>query len=215
LAHQLINKKYIYILYLFLLFFNSNFDIIELVIKLSLEKLKAECEKCEKCPLCGGRTNVVFGGGDENADILLIGEAPGANEDLQGKPFIGRSGKLLDSMLNTAGLSRENNIYITNMVKCRPPENRDPKPAETAVCREWLEKQMEIIQPKIVVCIGRIAAQKIIDKDFRVTQQHGEFVEKNGVFYTATYHPAAILRNINNKPYAIEDWRKIKEKAMQ
>lgn len=196
-----------------MLFFNSYFVIIILVINMNLQELKAQCLKCEKCSLCEGRTQVVFGGGNENADILLIGEAPGANEDLEGKPFIGRSGKLLDSMLEEAGLSREKNIYITNMAKCRPPENRDPKPAETAVCLEWLSKQLEIIKPKIVVCVGRISAQKMIDKGFKVTQQHGEFVEKDGVFYTATYHPAAILRNINNKPYAIADWKKIKEKA--
>lgn len=180
-----------------------------------LSELKKQCESCTKCPLCESRINVVFGDGVDNADILLIGEAPGANEDLQGMPFIGRSGKLLDSMMQEAGLSREKNIFITNTAKCRPPENRDPKPAETAACREWLDKQIEIIKPKIIVCVGRISAQKIIDKGFKVTQQHGEFIEQNGILYTATYHPAAILRNINNKPAAIEDWKKIKEKALK
>lgn len=182
---------------------------------MTLNELKNQCTQCRKCSLCEGRTNVVFGGGNENADILLIGEAPGANEDIEGKPFIGRSGKLLDSMLQEVGLSREKNIYITNTAKCRPPENRDPKPAETAVCLEWLSQQIEIIKPKIIVCVGRISAQKIIDKGFKVTQQHGEFVERNGIFYTATYHPAAILRNINNKPYALEDWKKIRDKALE
>lgn len=178
-----------------------------------LNELKSECIKCTKCPLCEGRTNVVFGDGNENADILLIGEAPGANEDLQGLPFIGRSGKLLDDMMNEAGLSREKNIFITNTVKCRPPENRDPKPAEAKLCRDWLDMQIEIIKPKIIVCVGRISAQKIIDKNFKVTQNHGEFVEKDGILYTATYHPAAILRNINNRPLAVADWVKIKERA--
>lgn len=182
---------------------------------MTFEELRAECLECRKCPLCEGRTNVVFGEGNENADILLIGEAPGANEDIEGRPFIGRSGKLLDSMLEEAGLSREKNIYITNMAKCRPPENRDPKPAETEVCREWLTRQIELIKPKIIVCVGRISAQKIIDKSFKVTQQHGQFVEKDGILYTATYHPAAILRNINNKPYALEDWVKIRDKALE
>lgn len=180
---------------------------------MTLNELKNECIKCTKCPLCEGRNNVVFGDGNENADILLIGEAPGANEDLEGKPFIGRSGKLLDDMMHEAGLTREKNIFIINTVKCRPPENRDPKPTEAALCREWLDLQIEIIKPKIIVCVGRISAQKIIDKNFKVTQMHGEFIEKDGILYTATYHPAAILRNINNRPIAVADWVKIKEKA--
>lgn len=180
---------------------------------MTLGELKNQCEKCTKCPLCESRNNVVFGDGNENADILLIGEAPGANEDLEGRPFIGRSGKLLDDMMHEAGLTREKNIFITNTVKCRPPENRDPKPTEAALCREWLDLQTEIIKPKIIVCVGRISAQKIIDKNFKVTQMHGEFIEKNGILYTATYHPAAILRNINNRPIAVADWVKIKEKA--
>lgn len=180
-----------------------------------MEKLKRECEECTACELHTVRTNIVFGIGNENADILFIGEAPGENEDLQGQPFVGRSGKLLDELLAEVGFSRNDNIYIANMLKCRPPKNRDPKPSEQAACLHFLERQIEMINPKIVVCVGRIAAQKLISKDFKVTSQHGTFVEKDGRLYTATYHPAAILRNIHQKPYAQEDLRIIKEKLLE
>ena len=180
---------------------------------MSLNELKKECEACRRCELCESRNNIVFGIGNENADIMLIGEAPGENEDIQGQPFVGRSGKLLDEMIGEYGLSRDKNIYIANMLKCRPPKNRDPKPSEQNLCIEWFDRQIEIIDPKIIVCVGRIAAQRLIGKDFKVTKQHGEFVEINGRLYTGTYHPAAILRNINNKPIALDDWRKIRETA--
>ncbi len=178
-----------------------------------LDELKRECEACRRCELCESRNNIVFGVGNENADIMLIGEAPGENEDMQGQPFVGRSGKLLDEMIGEYGLSRDKNIYIANMLKCRPPKNRDPKPSEQNLCIEWLDRQIEIIDPKIIVCVGRIAAQRLIGKDFKVTKQHGEFVEINGRLYTGTYHPAAILRNVNNKPIALNDWKIIRETA--
>lgn len=180
-----------------------------------LNELKKECEACRKCELCESRSNIVFGVGNENADIMLIGEAPGENEDLQGQPFVGRSGKLLDEMTGEFGLFRNKNIYIANMLKCRPPKNRDPKPSEQELCLDWLKRQIEIIDPKIIVCVGRIAAQKLISKDFKVTKQHGEFVEIDGRLYTGTYHPAAILRNINNKPLALGDWEKITKTAKE
>ena len=180
---------------------------------MSLNELKKECEACRRCELCESRINIVFGVGNENADIMLIGEAPGENEDMQGQPFVGRSGKLLDEMIGEYGLSRDKNIYIANMLKCRPPKNRDPKPSEQNLCIEWLDRQIEIIDPKIIVCVGRIAAQRLIGKDFKVTKQHGEFVEINGQLYTGTYHPAAILRNINNKLIALNDWKIIRETA--
>lgn len=186
-----------------------------MVIKMNLCELENKCRNCTDCELANYRTNTVFGVGCENAKIMLIGEAPGANEDLQGEPFVGRSGKLLDEFLESAGFSRNKNVYIANTTKCRPPENRDPKPAETAACKKWLDAQIEIIKPKIIVCVGRIAAQKIIDKNIKVTKQHGEFTEKDGIFYTATYHPAAVLRNINNKTFALEDWQKIKDRAIK
>ena len=177
-----------------------------------LSSLKAEVCDCTKCHLCQSRTNTVFGVGNPDAKILFVGEAPGENEDLQGQPFVGRSGKLLDELLAEVGFSRNDNIYIANMLKCRPPKNRDPKPSEQAACLHFLEEQIEKINPKIVVCVGRIAAQKLILKDFKVTSQHGTFVEKDGRLYTATYHPAAILRNIHQKPYAQDDLKIIKEK---
>ena len=173
---------------------------------MTLDELQKECENCKKCELCNSRTNLVFGQGNKNADIMLIGEAPGQNEDLQGKPFVGRSGQLLDKFLESVGLSR-NDIYIANMLKCRPPENRDPKPSEQDLCIDWLREQFKIIRPKIIVCVGRISAQRLIDKNFRVTKEHGIFYDKKGVLFMGTYHPAAILRNPNNKPFALEDWQ--------
>lgn len=178
---------------------------------MTLDELQKECENCKKCELCQSRTNLVFGMGNKNADIMLIGEAPGQNEDLQGKPFVGRSGQLLDKFLESIGLSRDD-IYIANMLKCRPPENRDPKPSEQELCIDWLREQFKIINPKIIVCVGRISAQRLIDKNFRVTKEHGIFFEKKGVLFMGTYHPAAILRNPNNKPYALEDWQKVRDK---
>jgi DNA polymerase len=179
---------------------------------MTLDELEAKCQGCEKCELCKGRTNLVFGVGKKDADIMLIGEGPGENEDLQGEPFVGRSGKLLDKFLESIDLSRDKNVYIANMVKCRPPQNRDPKPAEQEICLEWLREQFKIIRPKIIICVGRISAQKLISPDFKVTQQHGEFIEKSGVLMMGTYHPAAILRNPNNKELAFADWLKVRDK---
>ena len=179
---------------------------------MTLNELEAKCKNCTKCPLCEGRTNLVFGVGNPGADIMLVGEGPGENEDLQGEPFVGRSGKLLDKFLASVGLSRETNVYIANMVKCRPPQNRDPKPEEQDMCIDWLREQFKIIRPKIVICVGRISAQRLIGKDFRVTQQHGEFIDKNGTLFMGTFHPAAILRNPNNKELAFADWLKVRDK---
>ena len=179
------------------------------------EQLKAECMECKKCSLCETRTNLVFGVGSENAEVMFIGEGPGENEDLQGEPFVGRGGKLLDKYLEAIDLDRKKNIYIANMVKCRPPKNRDPLPEEQDKCIEWLREQTRLIRPKIIVCLGRISAQRLISKDFKVTQQHGEFIEKGGILFMGTFHPAALLRNPNQKPDALEDFlalrRKIKE----
>jgi DNA polymerase len=180
---------------------------------MTLDMLENECNNCTSCELCQFRTNLVFGVGKKDADIMLIGEAPGENEDLQGQPFVGRSGQLLDKFLESVNLSRNKNVYIANMVKCRPPKNRDPKPAEQEMCLKWLQAQFDVIQPKIVVCVGRISAQKLIGKDFKVTKQHGEFIEKDGMLFMGTYHPAAILRNPNNKELALGDWVKVQEKA--
>ena len=179
---------------------------------MTLDELEIKCKNCTKCDLCEGRTNLVFGIGKKDADIMLIGEGPGENEDLQGQPFVGRSGQLLDKFLASVDLSRDKNVYIANMVKCRPPKNRDPKPEEQYMCINWLRKQFKIIKPKIVVCVGRISAQKLIDKNFKVTQQHGQFIDKNGTLFMGTYHPAAILRNPNNKEFAFADWLALRDK---
>ena len=179
---------------------------------MTLDELEIKCKNCTKCDLCEGRTNLVFGVGKKDADIMLIGEGPGENEDLQGQPFVGRSGQLLDKFLASVDLSRDKNVYIANMVTCRPPKNRDPKPEEQDMCINWLREQFKIIKPKIIVCVGRISAQKLIDKNFKVTQQHGEFIDKNGTLFMGTYHPAAILRNPNNKEAAFGDWLALRDK---
>jgi DNA polymerase len=146
---------------------------------------------------------------------MFIGEAPGEQEDLRGEPFVGRSGKLMDSMIAEVGLYRDKNIYIANMIKCRPPNNRDPLPSEQEACINWLRAQFKIIKPKIIVCVGRIAAARIMKPDIKITKEHGVFMEKKGVLMMATLHPAALLRNINQKPLAEEDFRILKQKIME
>ena len=177
--------------------------------------LEQQCKNCRACALCETRNNVVFGVGNEQAEVLFIGEGPGENEDLQGQPFVGRGGQLLDKMLEAVGLSRKHNIYIANMVKCRPPKNRDPLPEEQAACAGWLARQIEILQPKIVVCLGRIAAFHFISPDFKVTKQHGQFFEKDGRLYMGMFHPAAILRNPNQKPEAFADFVALRDKIKE
>ena len=178
-------------------------------------KLREECLKCQKCGLCKTRTNVVFGTGVDNAEVMFIGEGPGENEDLQGEPFVGRGGQLLDKMLAAVDLDRKKNIYIANIVKCRPPQNRDPLPEEQDQCIQWLRDQFKVLRPKIIVCLGRIAAAKIIKPDFKIMKEHGVFFEKNGVLMMAILHPAALLRNPNNKPAAFEDFLKLQEKIKE
>ena len=176
------------------------------------EELERDCLLCEKCPLREGRTQVVFGVGNRNAKVLFIGEGPGEQEDLQGKPFVGRSGQYLDKLLASVGLTREKDLYIGNIVKCRPPHNRDPLPEEQDACIDWLRAQTALIKPKIIVCLGRIPAMKIIRPDFKITKEHGVFYEKNGVLMMATLHPAALLRNPAAKPGALEDFVRLREK---
>ena len=178
----------------------------------SWDILKTECASCRACPLCEGRHNLVFGVGNEKAEVMFVGEGPGYNEDMQGEPFVGRGGQLLDKYLTHIGLDRHKNIYIANMVKCRPPENRDPSEEELNCCIDWLREQTRLIRPKIMVCLGRISAMRLISKDFRVTQQHGQFIEKGGILFMGTFHPAALLRNPNNKGLALEDFLALQEK---
>lgn len=177
--------------------------------------LEQSCRTCRACGLCETRQHVVFGTGNPKAEILFIGEGPGENEDKQGEPFVGRGGQLLDVMLAAVGLSRKHNIYIANMVKCRPPHNRDPLPEEQDACAHWLRSQMDYIQPKIVVALGRVAALRIISPDFKVTREHGQFFEKDGVWYMGMFHPAAILRNPNQKPEALADFFTLRDKVLE
>lgn len=182
---------------------------------ISWESLKGSCLSCEKCDLCKTRNNVVFGVGNKNAEVLFIGEGPGENEDLQGEPFVGRGGKLLDKMLNAIDLDRSKNIYIANIVKCRPPRNRDPFPEEQEMCIGWLREQTRLINPKIIVCLGRIAAMKLIKPDIKITREHGLFFQKGDFIMMATLHPAALLRNPSQKGGAFEDFLKLREKIKE
>ena len=159
-----------------------------------MEKLRGQCLECTRCHLCETRTNVVFGVGPEDAKIMFIGEGPGENEDLQGEPFVGRAGKLLDDMLELIDLDRSK-VYIANMVKCRPPKNRDPLPEEQNACAPWLSRQIELINPRVIVCLGRISAMRFIRPDFKITKEHGQWFEKDGRQVMAIYHPAALLRD--------------------
>ncbi|MCH5299167.1 MAG: uracil-DNA glycosylase [Ruminococcus sp.] len=181
----------------------------------NFEELRKNCSQCSKCDLCSTRHNVVVGVGNENADVMFVGEGPGENEDLQGEPFVGRAGQLLDKMLTAVDLSRQDNIYIANIVKCRPPHNRDPKPEEQEMCIDWLRQQVSLIRPKIIVCLGRIAGQKLIKPDLRITREHGIFFKKGSTIMMATYHPAALLRNPAQKPDAFADFLKLREKIKE
>ena len=177
--------------------------------------LENACLSCQNCGLCQGRHHVVFGAGPREAQVMFVGEGPGENEDLQGEPFVGRGGQFLDKLLAAVDLDRHTNIYITNMVKCRPPQNRDPLPEESAACMPWLREQFRLLRPKIVVCLGRVAAQQLIEKGFSVTKDHGKFFDKQGTLFMATLHPAALLRNPNHKPLAFGDFAALRDKIQQ
>ena len=172
------------------------------------EELKAICGKCRNCSLCEQRHHVVFGVGNEEAEVMLIGEGPGENEDLQGEPFVGAAGHLLDDMLEIIGLDRTQ-VYITNIVKCRPPHNRDPLSVEQDACIGYLRNQVALIRPKIIVCLGRIAAMRLIRSDFKITREHGQWTEKGGVQMIAIYHPSALLRDPDKRPETFEDLKEL------
>ena len=182
---------------------------------ISWENLEKDCKLCKKSNLFKTRTNVVFGVGNKNSKILFIGEGPGENEDLQGEPFVGRGGQLLDKMLTAVDLDRHKNIYIANIVKCRPPKNRDPLQEEQDACIDWLRNQVKLINPKIIVCLGRIAAMKIIKPDIKITKEHGIFFERGNILMMATLHPAALLRNPSQKPAAFNDFLLLREKIKE
>ena len=177
-----------------------------------MEKMREQCLECTRCHLCETRTNVVFGVGPEDAKIMFIGEGPGENEDLQGEPFVGRAGKLLDDMLELIGLDRSK-VYIANMVKCRPPKNRDPLPEEQNACAPWLSRQIELINPRVIVCLGRISAMRFIRPDFKITKEHGQWFEKDGRQVMAIYHPAALLRDPRKRPETFDVLKKIQQAA--
>ena len=178
------------------------------------EQLRQQCMSCRACGLADTRTNVVFGVGSPTAEVLLVGEAPGASEDQQGEPFVGAAGKLLDDMLAMIGLRRQE-IYITNSVKCRPPKNRDPMQTEQDACISFLRAQTKLIQPKIIVCLGRIAAMRLIRPDFKITREHGQFVEKSGILFTALYHPSALLRDESKRPDTFTDLKALQAKVRE
>lgn len=176
----------------------------------SWEALKTECAACRACALCRERHNLVFGTGNEQAPIMFIGEGPGEQEDLQGLPFVGPAGQLLDSMLEMIDLDRSK-VYIANIVKCRPPHNRDPLTIEMEACSGWLERQIQLVNPKIVICLGRIAAMSLIRRDFRITKEHGQWAAIGGRKYMAIYHPSALLRDPSLRPSTFMDLREIRK----
>ena len=177
--------------------------------------LEHTCLNCTKCGLCETRHNVVFGVGPRDADVMFIGEGPGEQEDLQGEPFVGAAGKLLDDMLSIIDLDRNTNCYIANIVKCRPPQNRDPLQTEQDACIPWLRMQTKMLKPKIIVCLGRIAAQKLIKEDFKITKEHGQWFEKGGILFIALYHPSALLRDLSKRPDTFRDLKTLQKKLLE
>ncbi len=178
------------------------------------EELEITCKSCTGCGLCQTRHNVVFGVGPRDADVMFIGEAPGEQEDLQGEPFVGAAGKLLDDMLSIIDLGR-NTCYIANILKCRPPHNRDPLETEQEACFGYLRNQVALVKPRVIVCLGRIAAKKLIREDFRITREHGTWTEKNGVWMSAIYHPSALLRDLSKRPETFEDLLSLRAKLKE
>lgn len=181
---------------------------------LDWNQLEQTCKNCTRCGLYETRHNVVFGVGPRDADILFVGEGPGQQEDLQGEPFVGAAGKLLDEMLCIIDLGRHN-CYIANIIKCRPPGNRDPLEVEQDACIDYLRNQFALIRPKILVCLGRIAATRLIRSDYRITKEHGQWVQKGNVWMTAIYHPSALLRDPGKRPDAFRDLLGIREKVLE
>ena len=178
-------------------------------------ELNNACLSCEKCELSKTRHHIVVGVGNPDAKIMFIGEGPGEQEDLQGEPFVGKAGQLLDKMLKAVDLDRHTNIYIANIVKCRPPMNRDPKPEEQDMCINWLRNQVKLINPDIIVCLGRIAAAKIIKPDIKISKEHGMFFKKGKTLMMPMLHPAAVLRNPNLKPEAFRDFLTLRNKLKE
>lgn len=177
----------------------------------SWEKLYGDCASCNACELSLTRTNCVFGAGSKSADLLFVGEAPGDNEDKTGTPFVGRAGKLLNEYLDAVGIERDS-VYIANILKCRPPKNRDPLPVEEDACIEFLHRQIVLIQPKLIVCLGRVSAKRLISKSFKISAEHGLWFEFDGVPITAVYHPALLLRDPRKKGEMLVDMQMISDR---
>lgn len=177
------------------------------------EELKNFVDHCGRCPLAQTRNRAVMGRGSLRSPVLFIAEGPGRNEDRDGIPFTGQSGQVFDRLLGEIGMTRED-VYITNIVKCHPPGNRDPKPEEQEACIPYLKYETLLLRPKMIVCLGRVAAQRIIRPDFRITREHGSFLLRKGVWLTAVYHPSAILRDDTKYPETAADFRAIREKLM-
>ena len=170
------------------------------------EELEESIKGCSKCKLCAGRNNIVFGVGNKNADIMFIGEGPGADEDIQGEPFVGKAGQLMDKAFEALEIKRDA-VYIANIVKCRPPQNRNPEPDETKVCMDYLRNQVLLIKPKIIVLLGSVALKNILGEEYGITNSRGKWIDKKGIWYMPTFHPAALLRDESKK---IDFWRDLK-----
>ena len=175
----------------------------------SWEELEEACINCTKCKLCNNRHNVVIGTGNKNAKIMFIGEGPGADEDIEGIPFVGKAGKLMNKAFEGIGIKREE-VYIANIVKCRPPNNRNPEDEEAEACKEYLESQISLIKPKIIVLLGSVALKEILGKEYGITASRGKWFEKDGIKIIPTFHPAALLRDETKK---IDFWKDLKEVA--
>lgn len=170
------------------------------------EELEASIKNCNKCKLCTGRKNIVFGCGNKNANIMFIGEGPGADEDIQGEPFVGKAGQLMNKAFEALDIKREE-VYIANIVKCRPPKNRNPEKDETMACMDYLRNQVMLIKPKIIVLLGSVALKNILGEEYGITSARGKWIEKKGIWYMPTFHPAALLRDESKK---IDFWRDLK-----
>lgn len=178
------------------------------------EELEEAIKDCNKCKLCSGRNNIVFGVGNKNADIMFIGEGPGADEDIQGEPFVGKAGQLMNKAFEALDIKREE-VYIGNIVKCRPPQNRNPEPDETKACMDYLRNQVLLIKPKIIVLLGSIALKNILGEEYGITNSRGKWIEKKGIWYMPTFHPAALLRDESKKIDFWRDLKLVKEKVKE
>lgn len=175
------------------------------------EELEKSVVDCKKCKLCNNRNNIVFGTGNREAEVMFIGEGPGADEDMQGIPFVGKAGKLMNMAFTGIGINREE-VYIANIVKCRPPSNRNPEDDEAVACLDYLRNQVMLVKPKIIVLLGSVALKNILGKEYGITASRGKWVERKGILYMPTWHPAALLRDENKKIEFWQDLKQVKQK---